>query len=269
MSAAFVVSRGLVVVLILSTLVACKQSVQTGDAARKGMTYESLQQLPDWSGWWTVMQGQSPAQLLIDNAGLFRPDARLRVDAMLVPNANLSANGLYCRQYRFVGDNGGAIEDVEFLFTPGRLTVTNESGLLRRIALDGSPLRDNPEPANGGTSVGKWEGDTLLVETIGLHADAIFPAPIPGGPFIGANARVKERIRLIKEGQLEIDTEVIAPEMLTGPLKFKTVYKRDPGHVSRDLDICATNDRSIDPNTGLQRFDLTPPADIPPPPPAE
>ncbi|MGC3982429.1 MAG: hypothetical protein QM808_14360 [Steroidobacteraceae bacterium] len=253
---------------MLAMLAACNQSSQPDAAAvqDKGMTYASLAELPDWSGWWTAAEGSSPAQLWIDNADLFQPAARERVNAALVPNANLSATGLYCRQFRFVGDNGGAIEDVEFLFTPGRLTITNESGLLRRIALDGSKLRDDPEPSNGGTSVGQWQADTLLVQTIGLHGDAIFPAPIPGGPLLGEGASVNERIRLLAPGKLEVQTEIIAPAMLKSPLKFTTVYRRDQNHVNRDLDLCADHDRSIDPATGLQRFDLSPPADLPPPP---
>jgi hypothetical protein len=44
------------------------------------------------------------------------------------------------------------------------------------------------------------------------------------------------------------------------------IYHRDRGHVFVDDLSCVEDDRSIDPVTGKQRFDLTPPADLPPPP---
>lgn len=244
-----VASRALASALLLGALSACGP------------------RLPDWSGWWKVEQGQSPTQIFLEHADLFQPEARRRIEAVTAPGANLSANGVYCRLFRFVGDNGGQIEDVEFLLTPGRLTITNESGLLRRIPFDGTPLRADPEPSNGGTSAAHWEGGTLVIETVGLHPDTTFPAPTPGAPLIGAGARINERIRLIDSGKLEVRSEIIAPQMLTAPLNLTTVYRRDPGHIVRDLDECDANDRSIDPQTGLQRFDLTPPADLPPPPP--
>jgi hypothetical protein len=67
--------------------------------------------------------------------------------------------------------------------------------------------------------------------------------------------------------QLVIETELTAPEMLKAPLKFTVLYEREPGHIVREHNTCVKDDRQIDPATGLQRFDLTPPVDLPPPPP--
>jgi hypothetical protein len=78
---------------------------------------------------------------------------------------------------------------------------------------------------------------------------------------------VLERIRLNEQDQLVVETELTAPELLVAPLNYTIVYRRDPDYVYRDHDVCSLNDRSIDPVTGLERFDLTPPADLPPPPP--
>jgi hypothetical protein len=58
---------------------------------------------------------------------------------------------------------------VEFLFTPGRVTVLTEAYMqVRRIYTDGRKLPDDPDPQFNGNSIGHWEGDTLVVETVGL-----------------------------------------------------------------------------------------------------
>lgn len=222
---------------------------------------------PDWSGWWIIVDGPTTGQMVSRYADLYSPEARAKLDATYAPDANIPDNGEYCRPMAFIGNNGGRLDAVEFLFTPGRLTITNESGLLRRIDLDGRPLPENPEETNGGTSVGRWEGDTLVIETVGLNHTAQFPSMRPGHPTIGKGARITERFRLNEQQEIEVDSVLIAPELLTGPLEVKRRYAREEGHVVRDHDICALDDRSIDPATGLQRFDLTPPADLPPPPP--
>ena len=263
-------------------LTACGQgadSTATDDAAAA-----SAQQLPDWSGWWEELGGFASVaaasaqqeglsgnglRAALQNLDVYQPEARRIVEAARVPGANLGGGAAYCLPTRFNGgSNGGATNDVEFLLMPQRLTITNGDGLLRRIPIDGRPLRENPEPSNGGTSVGKWEGDTLVIETIGLHPDTTFPgASNPNLPPIGENVHVVERLRLNEQDQLVIDTELTAPQLLKALLNYTIVYQRDPGYVYRDHDICSLNDRSIDPETGFERFDLTPPADLPPPPP--
>ena len=58
---------------------------------------------------------------------------------------------------------------MEFLFTPGRVTILIETySLVRRIYTDGSAMPAEPDASYQGTSVGNWEGDTLVVETTGI-----------------------------------------------------------------------------------------------------
>ena len=262
-------------------LTACGRGADS--TATDGSAAASAQQLPDWSGWWEEVGGFAAVAARSQQTGLsgdglrgalqnldvYQPEARRIVEAARVPGANLGGGAAYCIPTRFNGgSNGGTTNDVEFLLMTQRLTITNGDGLLRRIPIDGRPLRENPEPSNGGTSVGKWEGDTLVIETIGLHPDTTFPgASNPNLPPIGENVHVVERLRLNEQDQLVIDTELTAPQLLKAPLNYTIVYQRDPGYVYRDHDICSLNDRSIDPETGFERFDLTPPADLPPPPP--
>jgi hypothetical protein len=71
---------------------------------------------------------------------------------------------------------------------------------------------------------------------------------------------------LSDKDRLEIVRELVAPDPLTGPAKMTLVFLRDRGHVFHEASHCVHDDRSVDPQTQRQRFDLTPPADLPPPP---
>ena len=143
------------------------------------------------------------------------------------------------------------------------MTIINEWGLVRRIYTDGRRLPTNPEPSNSGTSVGHWEGQTLVIETIGIRPDALLGR---FGP-IGKNARITEHIRLKQKNILETDVVTIAPEVLTAPDRRTYLSGRVPGkQMPIEANACNERDRSYDPNSGKERFDMTPPADLPPPP---
>jgi hypothetical protein len=220
-----------------------------------GATYAALAKLPDWSGWWGFGQA-APDELRTQPLPL-KPAARDAARA-----AGPDADPLrYCRPAQFTGSNGGFTEAVEFLFTPGRVTVTNERGLLRRIYADGRAMPSPLDPTNTGVSIGRWEGQTLVVETRGINPLALY-----GGVPIGENVRITERMFLKDPGTLQIDVVTDAPDVLTQPDRRTRLYKRVAKTVANEITFCTEYDRSIEPGSGKQRFDLTPPADLPPPP---
>jgi hypothetical protein len=237
---------------------------EAADSARlPGLTYESLSALPDWSGWW-ALRGIAENSFAA-NPPPMRPEdlARLR-SARAMPDAHADP-GRFCRPEQFVGVNVRPAPSIEFLFTPGRVTLTNELGAVRRIYTDGRQLPADIEDSNMGTSVGHWEGKTLVVETAGINPEAKFPDPNPGAIRIGRKATVRERIALHGE-YLEFDVVVTAPDILAAPYSRKFSFARNPKKFAQELVICSESDRAIDSATGTQRFDLTPPADLPPPP---
>ena len=273
MSVGRFITRNALVCAAVAMLAACGQSADKSadsTATAGDSVAATVQTLPDWSGWWATAGGPGNGGLraMLQNLDVYQPEARRLVEQR-ASGVNHGGGAVYCLPTRFNGgSNGGGTDDVEFLLMPQRLTITNGNGMLRRIPIDGRALRENPEPSNGGTSVGKWEGDTLVIETIGLHSDTTFPtSSAPSSPQIGENVHVIERLQLNAQDQLVINTELTAPQLLAAPIKFTTVYRRDSGYIYRDHDVCSLNDRSIDPETGFQRFDMTPPADLPPPPP--
>jgi hypothetical protein len=150
----------------------------------------------------------------------------------------------------------------EILLTPGRATMAVESGLVRRIY-----FRDQPPPgaldvSRSGTSIGRWEGTTLVVQTTGLDPNA----SLLSGAVLGPDARVVERISLVNAETLRIQATLTAPALLTAPVTVQQEYRRAPDRVFTDFDTCVEGDRSFDRTTGQERFDRTPPADLPPPP---
>ena len=98
--------------------------------------------------------------------------------------------------------------------TPESLTILDEfMGQYRQIFLDGRPLPQDPEPMFKGYSVGRWEGDTLVVETIGIKENWFDGQGHP----LTDQARTIERIRRVNYGNLEVEVTVDDPKAYTKP----------------------------------------------------
>jgi len=270
---------GVVAAIAMSALAPAASAQSQADGAsaagavgKPGMSYGSLQDLPDFSGWWglktDIATGGSPppAPPLQRKPAAIMKDWSQKTHGGSDPADIDGLKRSYCGPARFSGFNGGLQDYVEFLFTPGRVTITNEMGLIRRISLDRSLPSDPPE-TNSGVSVGRWEGRTLVIETVGLNHDTGLGEPRTKLPIkIGRNVHITERISLKEPDVLEILSRTTAPDLFTRPYLTTTLYARDRRHEFQEITNCVTNDRAFDETTGRERFDLTPPADLPPPP---
>ena len=140
----------------------------------------------------------------------------------------------------------------EFLLTPGRVTVVleHDDTSVDRIYTDGrGHSGDDPEPSYNGESMGRWEGQTLVVHTVGISSKAELIAGVP----TSGRATITERIRLVAADRLQIDTTVDDPVALREPWKITRVYMRTPPVFFER--ICQDNNRE---GTG-DMPDLTPP----------
>jgi hypothetical protein len=101
--------------------------------------------------------------------------------------------------------------------TPTMVLIIYEANSgLRQIFLDGRPLPDeDAEPWWYGYSVGKWEGDTLVVETT-QFLDRAGWLDVRGSPLT-QSAHVTERFRRVNFGTLEVEITVDDPEAYTMP----------------------------------------------------
>jgi hypothetical protein len=99
--------------------------------------------------------------------------------------------------------------------TPGEIVILSERDVtFRQIFTDGRPMPVDPSPSWNGFSTGKWDGDTLVVETNGLRDGAWLDRN--GSPMTDA-AKMTERFRRINYGRLEIELTVDDPKAYTKP----------------------------------------------------
>jgi len=150
-----------------------------------------------------------------------------------------------------------AIFPMEILETPGQVTIIQESyNQVRRIYLDETqPPLEDVEPGFFGHSVGKWEGDTLVVDTVGVKEIARFRQGAEPQVPHSIRMRISERFKLLTPDFLQDEVTITDPDYLTGPWKFTYLYKRAPGYKIQEY-VCEDNRAFIDAE-GHTRVDIT------------
>jgi hypothetical protein len=126
--------------------------------------------------------------------------------------------------------------------TPGVIVILYEAQAgVRQIFTDGRPLPHNdPQPWWYGYSIGKWDGDTLVVETTGFRDDVWLD--INGSPLTNTG-KLTERFRRVNYGSLEIEVTVEDPKVYTKPFTVKVNQRIMPNTELIEF-ICTENDRS-------------------------
>jgi hypothetical protein len=110
----------------------------------------------------------------------------------------------------------------------------------RQIYLDGRPLPKDPEPAWMGYSSGRWQDDTLVVDTAGFKDGASLD--IAGHPR-GESTRITERFHRRDFGHFDYEIRVEDPKWYTRPFTVKTAFDLLPDTDVLEY-ICKENDRS-------------------------
>ena len=224
--------------------------------------YAALDRLPDWSGVW----GPDWSSLFAGRGGngpptgpkLTPPYAKLLADynARKAQGENLQSQAANC-----VPPGMPSIMrmpyPIEFLYSPERVTIVAETdSQVRRIYTDGRKLPDDPDPAFNGSSVGHWEGDTLVVDTIGLNPDtnlseAIHPTD---------KTHIQERIRMTKPGIITITTTISDPAIYVEPYTTTQNYIRHGDWTMREY-VCEENNRDAADPFGRPSLDISNPGD--------
>ena len=126
--------------------------------------------------------------------------------------------------------------------TPDLLIILNERNVwYRQIFTDGRPLSSDPLPTWNGYSVGRWDGDTLVVQSNGFR-DGLW-LDSNGSPLTDA-ATITERFRRPNYGTLEIALRVDDPKAYTRP--WETTLKQVIVLDSELLDyVCYENEKSV------------------------
>jgi hypothetical protein len=104
----------------------------------------------------------------------------------------------------------GYNSNLQIFQSPGYVIIQGEMGDPRLIPTDGRAMPEDLLPQWNGTSVGRWEGETLVVETTGFHPDTAWRNAT-------ANMRVTERIKRVDADTLEYSFTVVDPETWAEP----------------------------------------------------
>jgi hypothetical protein len=129
---------------------------------------------------------------------------------------------------------------VKFVQTPGLLIILSEDMSYRQVFLDGRSLPKDPDPSFMGYSVGRWDGDALVVETIGFKDRTWLD--FAGTPHT-EQLRITERIRRTAFGHLEIAQTIDDPGVFSKPFTVKLGAQYVPDTELLEF-VCAENERS-------------------------
>jgi hypothetical protein len=138
----------------------------------------------------------------------------------------------------FLGDGGPFL----IVQAPDKVVIIDEAGpVVRHIYLN-VPHLPNPKPSWMGESIGWYEGDTLVIDTIGMNTKT--PVDRFGTPHT-EKLHVVERWRVVEQGlMLRVDVTVDDPDTFYQPWKTYQLYRR----IGRPLEVevCAENNLQFD-----------------------
>jgi hypothetical protein len=144
---------------------------------------------------------------------------------------------------------------MEILQSKGQVTIIQEAyNQVRRILLD-QPQKpiDEVDPSFFGRSVGRWEGSTLVVDTVGIK-EYVRYLNVPHS----SEMRIRERIHSVAPDIVWDEITIEDPPMLEKPWSFTFAYKRSPGYVLLEY-ICEDNREFVD-DQGRQKIRVDSPA---------
>ena len=218
---------------------------------------------PDFTGVWAVYRGARGADAKLGpvDAGplalkpeFARPyEARRAMEAEANKRGEQLATGaVQCVPYGVPTMMSVAIYPVEFIQTPKQVTIVSEAfSEVRRVYMDRGQMKlDDIPPGYYGRSVGRWEGDTLVVDTLGIKTS------IPGyrGMPHSEQMHVTERLKLVAPDYLHDEVTIEDPVVLDKPVVYTLAYKRSPGYEMVEF-VCDNNREYVD-EKGVVRMRL-------------
>jgi hypothetical protein len=178
---------------------------------------------PDISGFWELSfdSRKVPQASLLPSVTRARIDARAKADAHAIRWCNLLG-------MPFLMDSGRPL-DIR-VGASAVIVVPENASAPRYLYLNRQThiSADIFDPATNGDSIARWEGDALVVDTVGFHGERGITA-IPGGGFRTETSRLVERYRLLKEGAvLSVTFTWTDPKVFKAPHTYEFRYHRLP-----------------------------------------
>jgi len=122
------------------------------------------------------------------------------------------------------------------------LAMLYEEELPRQIYLDGRKHPDEPLSPFIGHSVGKWDGDTLVVDTVGFNDKTWLDRGYPHTDKL----HITERYRRKDLGHLEVEFTIDDPGTLKQPWIIKRVAELAPANYEVGQYVCTENNRDLE-----------------------
>jgi hypothetical protein len=237
-------TRATVAMAALLTACANLAQAQTSSKAR----IEAFAKLPDWSGLWEpqTFVGEGIGQDLSAEgrrAGAavssvkipFNAEWQAKYDAARkAQQAAIAADPAHppappynnCGSPPYIFNRMTSPAIFEWLITPEEVTIVDTINGIRHIYTDGRshPPADELWPTSMGDSIGHWEGDTLVVDTV-----AVKPEILPSGSTpiqMSDQLHFIERMRMVGHDELQDEFTMEDPVALTEPYKVTLSYAR-------------------------------------------
>jgi len=257
-------------ILMAALLTSCLLAAQAQTSSKARV--KAFAKLPDWSGLWELdiwtdeLDGQEmgPKGMLRARAyaaqmqTTFTPAWQAKLDQLKrTAHAEEATDANNPPAFEEFGRLGGCgwtpgfpatmlPGTYEWRVTPEETTLISLLGSVRHIYTDGRshPPSDELWPMSQGDSIGHWEGDTLVVETVSIRSPIYFAglaraAGVPAVPMSN-ELHSTERIRMVNKDQMQIDFTLEDPIALVKPLHviFNWNRVKDIDRMEQNADDC-------------------------------
>ena len=199
---------------------------------------------PDLSGFWMP---ENPVKSLLNLAADLKPDeVSLTPWGRSVLNERIANNGkdhpgVSCLPSG-IPEKDNIPDGLKLVQTEDLVLLLHESRTIyRQIFTDGRPLPKDPQPTWMGYSIGHWDKDTFVVETIGQNGRTWLD--MLGHPGT-ESLRVTERFSRPRIGHMDIDVTIDDPKAYTKPWTAKVKEFIQPNTEMLDY-FCLENEKSI------------------------
>jgi len=198
-------------------------------AGLKGAAPRTRDGKPDFSGMWNGSEDPNPEPAAAMPWALAIQKERFQNDFKDAPSGFCLPGEIFPYSpllYKFV--------QTPTLF----LQLTEDQPSFRQLFLDGRSHPKDLDPTWKGHSIGKWEGDTLVIDTIGFNDKSWLPDALPHTEML----RVVERYRRPDLAHLLVDVTIEDPGTLTKPWNLHMTWELAPGEELIEY-VCAENNQ--------------------------
>jgi hypothetical protein len=229
---------------------------------------------PNWTGFWDLPNGflevyRGPAGVTGRGGGrgaINVPQRRTDIPEMKSPHkeryeallqqaeaGTLADPGALCLPQGMPGMMG-AIYGMEILQTAKIIAISSEfKAGTRRIWMDekAHPPADELDETFVGHSIGRWEGDVLVVDTVGIRTDVAMGGrpPLPHSNKL----RIVERFRQTAPGTLVDEMTFSDPDVYVASWTETRTYRYRADLTLQEF-VCQENNRNVDPTSGVTTF---------------